>query len=305
MLVSRFYDPQRGQVRVDGHDVRDVTLHSLRRQVGMAFEESFLFSDTIRANIAYGRPDATDAEIEAAAPRRRRRTSFVARPARRLRHRRRRARADAVRRAAPAHRAGPGDPGRPARSSCSTTRRAPSTPAPRRRSTTGCATVLADRTTLLVAHRLSTLHLADRIVVLEHGRVVDDGTHDELTERSPLYRALLSGLDGRGAAARPATASRRWPASRRTGVTAVGLARRRARRPAAAAHLDGPRSGRAARRAARPIWQPAAPLPTCWPRSPRCRRCATTPTSTSPARAAHDREFSLLAAAAPVPPAVR
>ena len=66
-LVPRFYDPDRGQVLVDGHDVRGVTLHSLRRQIGVAFEESFLFSDTIAANIAYGRPDATDEEIEAAA----------------------------------------------------------------------------------------------------------------------------------------------------------------------------------------------------------------------------------------------
>jgi ATP-binding cassette subfamily B protein len=67
MLVSRFYDPDQGSVMVDGLDVRDVSLRSLRRQVGVVFEESFLFSDTVRANIAYGRPGATDAEIEAAA----------------------------------------------------------------------------------------------------------------------------------------------------------------------------------------------------------------------------------------------
>ena len=67
MLVSRFYDPDRGAVLVDGHDVRGVALHSLRSQIGVVFEESFLFSDTVRANIAYGRPGASDAEIEAAA----------------------------------------------------------------------------------------------------------------------------------------------------------------------------------------------------------------------------------------------
>ncbi|MEO8906585.1 MAG: ABC transporter ATP-binding protein, partial [Microbacteriaceae bacterium] len=67
MLVSRFYDPQAGSVTIDAHDVRDLTRHSLRRQVGMVFEESFLFSDSVRSNIAYGRPDATAAEIEAAA----------------------------------------------------------------------------------------------------------------------------------------------------------------------------------------------------------------------------------------------
>jgi ATP-binding cassette subfamily B protein len=67
MLVSRFYDPTEGTVAVDGHDLRTVQLHSLRRQVGVVFEESFLFSDSVRANIAYGRPDATDEQIEAAA----------------------------------------------------------------------------------------------------------------------------------------------------------------------------------------------------------------------------------------------
>ncbi|HEX2040316.1 MAG TPA: ABC transporter ATP-binding protein [Acidimicrobiales bacterium] len=66
-LLSRFYDVQEGAVRVDGIDVRDVRLESLRRQIGVVFEESFLFSDTIRANIAYGRPESTDAEIDAAA----------------------------------------------------------------------------------------------------------------------------------------------------------------------------------------------------------------------------------------------
>jgi hypothetical protein len=61
VLGSAIYDVQSGTVRVDGSDVRDLTLASLRRQVGVVFEESFLFSDTIRANIAYGRPDATPA----------------------------------------------------------------------------------------------------------------------------------------------------------------------------------------------------------------------------------------------------
>jgi len=66
-LVHRLLDPDEGQVLVDGHDVRLVTLQSLRSQVGAAFEESFLFSETIAANIAYGRPDATRAEVEEAA----------------------------------------------------------------------------------------------------------------------------------------------------------------------------------------------------------------------------------------------
>src|SRR5262249_7373807 len=67
LLLPRFYDVQSGAVRVDGIDVRDVTFDSLRRQIGVVFEESFLFSDTVKANIAYGRPDATDDEIVTAA----------------------------------------------------------------------------------------------------------------------------------------------------------------------------------------------------------------------------------------------
>ncbi|MDQ4069090.1 MAG: ABC transporter ATP-binding protein/permease, partial [Actinomycetota bacterium] len=67
LLLPRFYEVQSGAVRVDGIDVRDATLDSLRRQIGVVFEESFLFSDTVRANIAYGRPDATDEEVVAAA----------------------------------------------------------------------------------------------------------------------------------------------------------------------------------------------------------------------------------------------
>ena len=77
---------RRARSRIDGIDVRDVTLDSLRRQVGVVFEESFLFSDTVRANIAYGRPDATDAEVEAAAAGRRG-PRLHHRAARRLRHR--------------------------------------------------------------------------------------------------------------------------------------------------------------------------------------------------------------------------
>ncbi|MEJ7765277.1 MAG: ABC transporter ATP-binding protein, partial [Acidimicrobiales bacterium] len=67
LLLPRFYDVHAGAVRIGGTDVRDVTLESLRRRIGVVFEEPFLFSDTIRANIAYGRPDATDEEVEAAA----------------------------------------------------------------------------------------------------------------------------------------------------------------------------------------------------------------------------------------------
>ena len=136
-LLPRFYDVAEGRVTVDGHDVRDVTLESLRRQVGLVFEDAFLFSDTVRANIAYGRPDATDAEVEAAAAAAGR--AGVRRGAARgLRHRGRRAGRHPLGRAAPAPRPGPGDPHRPphpgARRRHLGRRRRP----PRRPSTTRC-----------------------------------------------------------------------------------------------------------------------------------------------------------------------
>ena len=193
MLVSRFYDPDAGAVLVDGHDLRGVTLHSLRRRIGIAFEESFLFSDTIRANIAYGRPEATDAEIEAAA-RTAQAHDFILNLPRGY---------DTVvgergltlsggqRQRVALARAILTDPRILVLDDATSAIDARTEEAIH----DGLRTVLADRTTLLVAHRLSTLHLAERVVVLDGGRVVDSGTHDELTARSELYRALLSGLE--------------------------------------------------------------------------------------------------------------
>jgi ATP-binding cassette subfamily B protein len=193
MLVSRFYDPDQGSVMVDGHDVRDVSLHSLRRQVGVVFEESFLFSDTVRANIAYGRPRATDAEIEAAARASEAHQFIEALPrgydtvvgergltlsggqrqriclARAILYDPRILILDDATSAVDA---------RVEESIHDALRH-----------------IMTDRTTLLIAHRRSTLHLADRIVVMEHGQVVEHGTHDELFARSATYRTLLSGLE--------------------------------------------------------------------------------------------------------------
>ena len=112
MLLPRFYDVSSGRITVDGVDVRQLELRSLRRQIAVAFEEVFLFSESVRDNIAYGRPDATDAEmveVARAGPGRR-----VHPPAAgRLRHRGRRARPHAVGWAASAHRPGPGTADRP------------------------------------------------------------------------------------------------------------------------------------------------------------------------------------------------
>jgi ATP-binding cassette subfamily B protein len=192
-LVSRFYEPDRGAVLVDGHDVRGVALHSLRSQVGVVFEEAFLFSDSVRANIAYGRPGASDAEIEAAA-RVAQAHGFIGALPRGY---------DSVvgergltlsggqRQRIALARAVLQDPRILILDDATSAVDARTEEAINE----GLRTVLAGRTTLLVAHRRSTLHLADRVVVLDEGRVIDEGTHEELVERSAVYRGLLTGLD--------------------------------------------------------------------------------------------------------------
>jgi ATP-binding cassette, subfamily B, bacterial len=198
-LVSRFYEPDRGAVLVDGHDLRGVALHSLRSQIGVVFEESFLFSDTVRANIAYGRPGASDAEIEAAARVAQAHDFVMALPRgyesvvgeRGLTlsggQRQRIALARAVLR----------DPRILILDDATSAVDART----EEQINEGLRAVLAGRTTLLVAHRRSTLHLADRVVILDEGWVIDEGTHEELAERSAVYRGLLTGLDEDVAAA--------------------------------------------------------------------------------------------------------
>jgi ATP-binding cassette subfamily B protein len=193
LLVSRFYDPDRGGVLLDGHDVRGLTLHSLRSQIGVVFEESFLFSDSVKSNIAYGRPGASDEEIEAAA-RVAQADGFIAALPRGY---------DSVvgergltlsggqRQRIALARAILQDPRILILDDATSAVDSRTEEAINE----GLRTVLADRTTLLVAHRRSTLHLADRVVVVDEGRVIDEGTHEELYERSAIYRGLLTGLD--------------------------------------------------------------------------------------------------------------
>jgi ATP-binding cassette, subfamily B, bacterial len=193
MLVSRFYDPDRGTVSVDGFDVRAVTLHSLRRQIGVVFEESFLFSDSVRANIAYGRPDATDAEVVAAAQIAQAHEFIQALPRgydtvvgeRGL------SLSGGQRQRIALARAILADPAILILDDATSAIDARIEEAIH----DGLRAVMADRTTLLIAHRRSTLHLADRIVVIDGGRVAASGTHEELMDHSLLYRNLLSGLE--------------------------------------------------------------------------------------------------------------
>ena len=187
-LVARFYDPTSGGVLVDGHDLRTITAHSLRSQMGIVPQEGFLFSGTIRENIAFGRPDATDEEIQAAA------------------------------RAVGAHEfieelddgydsqigergvqlsAGQRQLVAFARALVADPRilvldEATSNVDVHTESLIeqGLRRLVAGRTAIVIAHRLSTIRHAGRILVLEHGQVVEDGTHDELIEAQGRYWQL-------------------------------------------------------------------------------------------------------------------
>jgi ATP-binding cassette subfamily B protein len=187
-LVPRFYDTTSGRVLVDGVDVRDVTLRSLRHAIGVIPQDPFLFSATVRENITFGAPELTDEQVEHVA-RLAQAHEFVERLPEGYdtvigergitlsggqRQRLAIARAIAV------------DPRililDDATASVDATTEA--------KIRLGLREAMLGRTTVIIAHRLSTISLADEIVVLDAGRIVAQGTHDELLEQSPVYRDI-------------------------------------------------------------------------------------------------------------------
>jgi ATP-binding cassette subfamily B protein len=187
-LIARFYDPTEGAIRIDGVDLRDVRQESLRRQLGIVPQEGFLFAGTVAENIAFGRPGATREEVESAA-RAVGADDFIAalEDGYETQLGERGTRLSLGQRQLVAFaRALLADPRililDEATSSVDI--------GTERQIERALRTLLAGRTAFVIAHRLSTIRDADLIVVLEHGRVVEQGTHDELLAHAGLYTSL-------------------------------------------------------------------------------------------------------------------
>jgi ATP-binding cassette, subfamily B, bacterial len=196
-LIARFYDPTFGSVTLDGVDLRDLRQSELRRHVVMVTQENFMFDGTVADNIRFGRPDATDAEIAAAAAAVGADRFIAALPdGYETDVARRGGRLSAGQRQLVAFaRAFLADPAVLILDEATSSLDIPSERMVQR----ALQTVLADRTALVIAHRLSTVQIADRVLVLDHGRIIEDGAPDELIHRTDgryaaLHRAWVESL---------------------------------------------------------------------------------------------------------------
>ena len=203
-LIPRFFDPTAGTITIDGQDLRDVKISSLRKQIGTVTQETVLFNDTVRNNIAYGQPDVPKERVEAAA-----RAALAHEFIERLPdgyntvigergfrlsggERQRLAIARAILKDAPILILDEATSALDAESESLVQE--------------ALSNLITNRTVLVIAHRLSTVRRADRIVVVERGRVVETGTHDELLRRGGTYHRLYTMQFGKTAVSHPEAA---------------------------------------------------------------------------------------------------
>jgi ATP-binding cassette subfamily B protein len=189
-LLARLYDPEDGRVLLDGHDLRELRLGDVRGAVALVFEETFLFSESVRENIRVGRPDAKDGDVRHAAELAGAAEFIGALPDgyETVLGERGFSLSGGQRQRIAIARAILADPAvlvlDDATSAVDATKE--------HEIRAALAEVMRGRTTLVIAHRPATIALADRVAVLEGGRIVDEGTHGELLRRSERYRTLLA-----------------------------------------------------------------------------------------------------------------
>jgi ATP-binding cassette subfamily B protein len=196
--VSRFYDPSDGRVLLDGHDLRHVTLTSLRQQLGVVPQEPFLFAGTIRDNVRFARPDASDADVDEAVDRVGL-TDMIERLPEGL--------DTAVHERGISLSAGERQLIALARTFVARPRVIVLDEATsnldlmsERKVEEGLDALLEGRTAIILAHRLSTAVRADRVVVVDDGRIVEDGHHNDLVSRGGPYAAMFSAWASQGVA---------------------------------------------------------------------------------------------------------